>query len=82
MDIDLGNNIFLTYGTPVLQQMVPNAGSLCDGLKKLLLEVETAHPEFRTGERNRSNQNGWRSNPDLLDWPTCIPEVTGRVSFM
>lgn len=68
-DVNLGNDIFLTYGTPVLRTMVPNHVALNAGLKRILLEQEAAHPELRTGGRSHSNQGGWRSNADLLDWP-------------
>jgi hypothetical protein len=34
------------------------------GLKRTLLVKEKAHPEFRSGGRYRSNQGGWRSEPD------------------
>lgn len=69
INIDLSNNIFLSYGTPILRQKLANAGPLCGGLKRIVLAQEAAHPEFRTGGRVRSNQSGWRSKPDLLSWP-------------
>lgn len=78
--INLGNDVYLTYATPVLKQLVPDAASLNAGLKRILLAKEQAHPEFRSGGRNRSNQGGWRSEPDLLEWPE--PEIaTLRAEF-
>jgi uncharacterized protein (TIGR02466 family) len=73
LDIDLGNNSYLIYGTPVFRQTLPDAGPLCDAVTRVVLEHAAAHPEFRTGKRNRSNQGGWRSEPDLFRWPE--PEI-------
>ena len=72
--IDLGNDVFSSYGTPILRHKLQNVAPICDGLKRIILATERAHPEFRTGGRIRSNQGGWRSNPDLLDWPG--PEIS------
>lgn len=73
LDVAAGNDIFLTYTTPILNRQWPDAEALNAGLHRILLAREQAHPEYRTGQINRSNLGGWRSEPDLLDWPE--PEI-------
>ena len=69
LSVDLGNDIFMAYGTPILRHKLQNSNPICEGLKQILLDKERMHPEFRTGKRVRSNQGGWRSKEDLLKWP-------------
>lgn len=84
-DVNLGNDVFLTYGTPVLRHMVPNHDALNAGLRRILRERELQHPELHTGGRSHSNHGGWRSNHDLLDWPgaeiaTLRTEIVGAIT--
>ena len=72
-DINLGNDVYLTYGTPVLKHMVADAAALNTDLKRIVLAREQAHPEFRLTGRNKSAQGGWQSAADLLSWPA--PEI-------
>lgn len=72
-DINLGNDVYLTYGTPVLKHMVADAAALNTELKRIVLAREQAHPEFRLTGRNKSAQGGWQSAADLLSWPA--PEI-------
>ena len=80
LDIDLGGGAFLIYGTPVFREVMPDAAPFCEALHRIVLAHEKSRPELRTGGRSRSNQGGWRSDPDLFKWPE--PEIAvlrGRV---
>ncbi len=72
LDISLGNGLWLTFGTPLLARQF-DAADLNKALHRILLEREGKHPEMKTGQLNRSNLGGWRSDPDLLTWPE--PEI-------
>ena len=52
------------FSTPIATHRVVNADELNRGLKEIILTEEANKPS--TG---RSNIGGWRSAPDLLDWP-------------
>ena len=73
LDVPVGNDVFFTYPTPILHRDWPGVAELNAGLKRILLAREQAAPEFRGKGLRRSNLGGWRSEPDLLDWPE--PEV-------
>lgn len=73
LDVPVGNDVFFTYPTPILHRLWPNVGELNAGLARILLAREQASPELRGKGLRRSNLGGWRSEPDLLDWPD--PEV-------
>src|SRR5215467_12271075 len=72
LDVRVAPGLWITFGTPVLVRQFDNP-SLNQALHRILLEREGLHPEMRTGQLNRSNLGGWRSEPDLLTWPE--PEV-------
>ncbi|SLN56201.1 2OG-Fe(II) oxygenase family protein [Oceanibacterium hippocampi] len=73
LDKDLGNGLFLTFGTPIFQKTMTGSEAANKGLRDILLRRERAQPQFKTGKLNRSNLGGWRSEPDLLSWPE--PEI-------
>lgn len=73
LDVPVGDDVFLTYATPILHRQWPDAAALNAGLKRILLAREQAQPQFRGKGLRRSNLGGWRSEPDLLDWPE--PEI-------
>jgi uncharacterized protein (TIGR02466 family) len=72
LDINVGSGLWVTFGTPLLVRQFDNP-ALNQALHRILLEREGRHPEMRTGQLNRSNLGGWRSEPDLLTWPE--PEI-------
>jgi len=73
LDVPVGADVFFTYPTPILHRVWPDAAGLNAGLKRLLLAREQANPQFRGPGLRRSNLGGWRSDPDLFDWPE--PEI-------
>jgi uncharacterized protein (TIGR02466 family) len=72
LDIKVGQGLWVTFGTPLLARQF-EAPELNTALHRILLQREGLHPEMRTGQLNRSNLGGWRSEPDLLAWPE--PEI-------
>ena len=72
LDYKVGPSVWVTYGTPMLVHQFDNQ-PLNEALHRILLAREGLHPEMRTGQLNRSNLGGWRSEPDLLMWPD--PEI-------
>ncbi|MSO88642.1 MAG: hypothetical protein EXQ89_01475 [Rhodospirillaceae bacterium] len=68
LDIDIGEGRWVTFGTPLIARQF-DAVELNAALHRILLRREAKHPEMRTGQLNRSNVGGWRSEPDILDWP-------------
>ncbi len=73
LDVRLGEDIILTYATPVMLHRVPNAGPLNEGLKRVLLARERAARTQAGGGVSISNVGGWQSKSDLLTWPE--PEI-------
>jgi uncharacterized protein (TIGR02466 family) len=69
MDFDLKDGVVVSYGTPMLRRVVDDAATLNEGLKRIVLEKEQAHPELGGGARRFSSQGGWQSDSDLLQWP-------------
>jgi uncharacterized protein (TIGR02466 family) len=80
LDINVGPGLWITFGTPLLARQFPDTAELNKGLHRILLEREKSHPEMRTGQLNRSNLGGWRSEPDLLEWP--YPEIATLKSMI
>ena len=72
LDVKVGQALWITFGTPLLVRQF-EAPDLNAALHRMLLKREGLHPEMRTGQLNRSNLGGWRSEPDLLAWPE--PEI-------
>lgn len=73
LDVRLGEDVILTYATPVMLQRVPNAAPLNEGLKRVLLAREEAARAQAGGGVSISNVGGWHSKTDLLTWPE--PEI-------
>ena len=73
LDVPIDNDLLLTYPTPILHRVWPATDRLNAALRRIILERERAHPEFQATEMRRSNQGGWRSEPDLMSWPE--PEI-------
>ncbi len=73
LNVGLGNDIYLTYATPLLVQSVAAAGPLNEGLKRVLLAHERAARKDPGGGRTKSNVGGWHSDADLMTWPE--PEI-------
>ncbi len=69
MDFELKDGVVVSYGTPMLRRVVDDAATLNEGLKRIVLEKEQAHPELGGGPRRFSSQGGWQSDSDLLQWP-------------
>jgi uncharacterized protein (TIGR02466 family) len=69
MDFNLEDGVTVTYGTPMSRRVVKDAAALNEGLKRIVLEKEQAHPELGGGARRFSSQGGWQSDSDLLQWP-------------
>ena len=69
LDTPLGNDVVLTYGTPILQRRWPDTAALNTGLRQLILAKEHAHPEFGQQGIKSSSAGGWQSDPDVLNWP-------------
>jgi len=72
LDVKVGQALWITFGTPLLMRQF-DAPDLNAALQRILLKREASHPQMRTGQLNRSNLGGWRSEPDLLSWPE--PEI-------
>ncbi len=70
------------FSTPIITYRVKDPALLNEGLKRSILIREQARSSTR-----RSNIGGWRSEPDLLEWPvaeikvldTEIQKVIGQV---
>ena len=74
LDVRLGDDVHLTYATPLMVQRVPNAAALNQGLTRLLLAREqAARAAGGPGGLSISNVGGWHSKADLLTWPE--PEI-------
>lgn len=74
LDVRLGQDVILTYATPIMVQRVPNAGPLNESLKRIVLAREAAaRGQGDGGGVAISNVGGWHSKSDLLNWPE--PEI-------
>ncbi|MDH3476057.1 MAG: hypothetical protein OEM59_20450, partial [Rhodospirillales bacterium] len=70
LDVRLGQDVILTYATPIMVQRVPNAGPLNESLKRIVLAREAAaRGQGDGGGVAISNVGGWHSKSDLLNWP-------------
>ena len=52
------------FSTPIITYRVQDPSTLNEGLKQSILNAEQSYPSTR-----RSNIGGWRSEPNLLEWP-------------
>lgn len=80
LDVPIGDDVLLTYATPILRRLWPNTEAFNAGLKRLILAQEQAHPEFGKQGLKSSSAGGWQSDPNVMDWPG--PEVEQLRSMM
>lgn len=64
----VSDDLVLVFPTPIIKRTVPGAEAINRRLSEIVLERE----ERDLGEA-KSNQGGWQSKADLLDWP--YPEI-------
>jgi len=78
---DFSKSVKLLFPTPVFDHQFKDTDELNRDLKKLLLMMEKAQPEKRTGGFQKSNVGGWRSDEHLLTkQDTCIQKLTSLIS--
>ena len=72
LNLGIGNDVFLTYATPMLLRRLQEIESFNARLKSILLRREAEARQSGAGEE-RSNLGGWHSEADLLSWDE--PEI-------
>src|SRR5262245_5122523 len=68
LNIPVAPDITLTFGVPIMMQMVPGAAPVNAGLRRIILAREQSD-----GGKSKSNAGGWHSEESLLNWPE--PEI-------
>ena len=68
LEVTIAPDITLTFGVPILIQVMPDAAAVNEGLKRIILAREQAG-----GGKSKSNAGGWHSEETLLTWPD--PEI-------
>ena len=63
LDFHAQRDLLMAFATPLAQTQVRDAAAINQGLRRLILERESAEPG-----QSRSNVGGWHSKDDFLDW--------------
>ncbi len=79
-DAKLGDDLWLTYATPILVRRHADKAALNEGLCRILLDRESQSSPLTGAEAEHSNVGGWRSGRDLLGWPE--PEIATLKSLI
>ena len=64
----VSDDLVLTFPTPIVKRTIPGAVTVNRRLGEIVLE----RARDDRGEK-KSNEGGWQSEADLLDWP--YPEI-------
>lgn len=64
----VSEDLVLIFPTPVVRKTIPGADSVNQRLGEIVLDHANRDPGAK-----KSNQGGWQSKTDLLDWP--YPEI-------
>lgn len=68
-------DIVLAYPTPISCRVIPEAGAVNHGLRRIILERKEQGDGIR-----KSNVNGWHSQDDLFKWPNAeVQQLLGWV---
>ena len=68
LDFDVRRDFRMAFATPILQTKMSEAAEINPGLRRAILDRETAEPGS-----SRSNVCGWHSRGDFLTWD--VPEI-------
>lgn len=75
LDFDVRRDFRMAFATPILQTKMGEAAEINPGLKRAILDRETAEPGS-----SRSNVGGWHSRGDFLTWD--VPEIAPLAAAM